>query len=260
VFAVFACSNPNTQSGFNPETGKHLGNWVSASHKSLALTNLSACAECHGADFSGGISGVPCSKCHINTGTNFSCSACHGYPPVTNKHPQHTFLNVYCLDCHNNTIGTPLHNNGTADVSVSATFYSKSGAALYATGACSNISCHGGPRTQTSTQAGQNPPFSDKTQTPAWTTGSINVDTDCILCHVYGSAEYNNYYSGEHRRHVYSENIDCTSCHDTTKVAGGHFTSLHTSGMEGPASATLLNGLNYDGRSCDPSCHGREDW
>jgi predicted CxxxxCH...CXXCH cytochrome family protein len=113
---------------------------------------------------------------------------------------------------------------------------------------CSNISCHGGQTT------------------PNWQSGTINVNTQCTACHAYGTTQYNSYNSGQHYLHLIDPNngpqpkLICTNCHDTTKLTTSHFTKLNTSVMEGPASATILNTVNYNGTSCNPSCHGNETW
>jgi hypothetical protein len=96
------------------------------------------------------------------------------------------------------------------------------------------------------------------------------VNTQCTTCHVLGasagSPENNSYFSGRHLLHVYSQGKACTVCHDTTKLAVNHFTTLNTAAMEGPASATLATALNYNGTSCNPSaggltgCHSSENW
>jgi predicted CxxxxCH...CXXCH cytochrome family protein len=303
--ALFGCSDPNSQSYFNSDTGKHVDNWLPATHMTAANTNLTTCSACHGADFAGGISNVACDLCHmggatsmhptgwlrdacfnhgvyaLNNGTtacanvychgpNLSgvagsgpsctkchtpipsggCGSCHGVPPTTGAHVVHTStpLNyVVCGACH--SAGCERHANGTVDIALSTVFYAKSAGTVTFNGTtCSKVSCHGGQTT------------------PNWTGGTINVNTQCTVCHAYGTAEYNSYSSGQHYRHVLDPNNDprpklsCTACHDTTKLAVNHFSSLNTPAMEGPASATLLNSLNYNGTSCDPACHGREDW
>jgi predicted CxxxxCH...CXXCH cytochrome family protein len=260
---VTACSSPNNQSSFNVDTGQHVSNWYPSGHKATASSNITSCAECHGSDHRGGISGVSCRKCHINnTPGSFSCSECHGYPPNTDKHPSHAFQSVSCIDCHTDTVGTSKHNNGAADIAIAPAYNANSGAATYSASgnACSNVRCHGGPRTQTTAQAGQNPPQSTLSQTPSWLTGTIDVTTQCSACHIYGTAEYNSYRSGRHNLHVNQQGRACTECHDTTKLAVSHFTTLNTAVMEGPASATILNSVNYNGTTCDPACHGRETW
>jgi predicted CxxxxCH...CXXCH cytochrome family protein len=171
--------------------------------------------------------------------------------------------------------GTALHRNNIVDVILDPTFNAKSGAAAYnpASFTCSNISCHGGSRTQSVTQAGQNPRQSTVTLTPSWLTGTIDVSTDCTACHVLGSKvgtvvtpENNSYYSGRHYLHVWDPNnppqpkLSCTACHDTTSLGTNHFTTLNTPAMEGPASATIWSFVNYDGVSCTPACHGNKTW
>jgi hypothetical protein len=53
--------------------------WLPAGHMNAAKANQESCTECHGSDYSGGISGVSCSQCHlggvdsvhpVNWGTN----------------------------------------------------------------------------------------------------------------------------------------------------------------------------------------------
>jgi predicted CxxxxCH...CXXCH cytochrome family protein len=111
---------------------------------------------------------------------------------------------------------------------------------------CSNVSCHGGKAA------------------PNWLTGTIDVNTECTSCHAAGTTQYNSYNSGEHSRHV--SRFTCTVCHDTTKLAVNHFTKLNTAAMEGPASATIVNAVNYNGTSCNPSaggltgCHSSHNW
>lgn len=292
------CSNPNDQSYFNSDTGKHISNWLPATHMTAANTNLSTCADCHGADFAGGISNIACNLCHMGGATSIhpagwlrdacfnhgayalsngttacaniychgpnlsgvtgsgpsctkchamphsaTCGSCHAVPPATGRHSAHMAagLNIVCGSCH--ASDCERHNNGIVDVAISTAFSAKSvGTVAFNGTTCSKVSCHGGQLT------------------PSWTAGTINVNTQCTACHAEGTAEYNSYNSGQHRRHVVNEGLACTACHDTTLLPASHFTALNTPAMEGPASATLLNSLNYNGTSCDPTCHGREDW
>jgi predicted CxxxxCH...CXXCH cytochrome family protein len=312
--AMCGCSDPNNQSYFNSETGKHVSNWLPAVHMSAANTNLSSCADCHGADFAGGISNIACGLCHMGGATSMhpagwlhdacynhgtyvisastasvlgtnacaniychganlqgvtgsgpscakchampslplssTCGSCHGIPPATGAHAVHTStpLNyIVCGSCHD--VDCSKHGILPALVAISPVFYAKSaGTVTYNASTCNKVSCHGGQTT------------------PNWTSGTINVNTQCTVCHAYGTAEYNSYSSGQHYRHVLDPNNDprpklsCTACHDTTKLAVNHFSSLNTPAMEGPASATLLNSLNYNGTTCDPACHGQENW
>ncbi len=57
--------------------------------------DLNLCASCHGADFSGGPSGVTCLTCHQQGPT--ACDTCHDTPPATGAHAKHA---VACTTCH----------------------------------------------------------------------------------------------------------------------------------------------------------------
>ena len=60
----------------------------------------------------------------------------------------------------------------------------------------------------------------------------------------------------------------CKRCHNTTTLAVNHFTTLSTTAMEGPASATIggtgTNVTSYSAGSCTPQggigCHGTRGW
>lgn len=253
---------------------------------SSGATPTAACANqyCHGTSL-GGVanSGPSCTSCHSMPydPATVTCGACHSLPPDgtrfpdrAGKHGKHaTAATTSCNICHNGAsayVGD--HHNGVIDFSFLAAYTPKSGGTPTFTAAgktCSNISCHGGPRTQTQQQAASGQ--STLAATPDWYGGTISVNTQCTSCHVYGTAEYNSYSSGEHYRHVWDPNsnprpkLSCTTCHDTAKLAVNHFTSLGTSSMS-PASQTLRDQLRYTSGSCNPSqgglsgCHGGENW
>jgi predicted CxxxxCH...CXXCH cytochrome family protein len=247
------------------ETKVHRISWypdVRFNHSAYAKANgTTACSNvsCHGPSLTGVTqSGPSCSTCHVWPLNLSNCATCHGTPPsgtafpnIAGTHTAHISLNpnIVCATCHQGAgSGTTDHINGAADVILDAAFNAKSGAAAYnATSlACSNISCHGGQTT------------------PNWRTGTIDVNTQCASCHASGTTQYNSYNSGEHSRHV--SRFACPVCHDTTKLAVNHFTKLDTAAMEGPASATIVNAVNYNGTSCNPSaggltgCHGSHNW
>jgi len=269
---------------------------------STGVTGTALCANqyCHGTTLTGvANSGPSCDKnagiggCHSIPYDPLTvvCGACHRIPPdgtsapnLAGKHGKHsTSATTSCNVCHNGASAyAGDHHNNVIDFSFLAAYAPKSGgtpAFNPSTKVCSNISCHGGPRTQTRDQAnagGGTPSLATSTSvsTPAWYAGSITVATQCTSCHVFGTTEYNSYSSGHHFFHVWDPNngpdpngqnpkVSCTVCHDATKLAANHFTSLGTSAMEGPASATILNSLNYNSPNpgnCTPSCHGRETW
>ena len=103
-----------------------------------------------------------------------------------------------------------------------ATYNAETGASSFNSAAlsCSNVSCHGGQAT------------------PNWQTGALNVNTQCTSCHAQGTAQFNSYNSGRRTR-INSAHSTCTNCHNTTTLAVNHFTTLSTTPMDGPASATI---------------------
>jgi len=253
--AAAGCGTPNDQAAFDADTQKHIADWVWAKHAPAAQADLASCKECHGEDLQGGMSSVSCDTCHVNGMTALSgCTSCHGKPPVgitaPNRRGAHTTHNSapsirnQCDICHSGAgSGTPMHANGAADVAMTSSYSSNSGAAGRNTdGTCTNVSCHGGQTT------------------PVWSTGTIDVSTQCQSCHAYNLAEYNSFISGEHDKHVNELQFPCTHCHDTTKLAVSHFTSLSTHTLEGPPSATLNSSLSYTGGSCTPLCHVNRPW
>jgi predicted CxxxxCH...CXXCH cytochrome family protein len=178
-----------------------------------------------------------------------SCTSCHGQPPTGSSSPNqagshgvHTALNGIdndCASCH-----TGAAHNSVIDRGIISTWNAKSGAATgNSNGTCSNISCHGG------------------VTTPNWSSGSLNVDTQCSSCHTAGTSQYNSYNSGEHNKHVVDKKIACTQCHDTNLLRNGHFSNLETSSFELAPSATIKSSIGYSGGRCSTaSCHGSEDW
>lgn len=182
------------------------------------------------------------------------CNACHGQPPsdpaVAGAHTVHDALPTIGGDCGVCHDGAP-HMSGAVELFFPATYDAKSGMATdNLDGTCSNISCHGGQ------------------STPDWWNGAIDVNSDngCRSCHAQGTAEYNSYNSGKHYKHVVSKGYGCTDCHNTGKLATGHFASLDTPAMEGQAASTIGGGStrvsSYDSGSgnCTTSCHGSKRW
>jgi hypothetical protein len=199
------------------------------------------------------------------------------YPNIAGKHAKHMQLsNVTCATCHARSCDQ--HGNGTVEVNIDAIYNAKTGIASFITTSaektCSQISCHGGPRTQTPAQAETAPPQSEPAQTPDWYTGAINVYdspqfdyAQCTACHVYGTTEYNGFYSGKHLIHCFGWDpyaaqfvfgYLCDACHDFNKLAVNHFTGLNSPVISaGTASATIWDYLKYDGTKCNQGvCHG----
>lgn len=214
-----------------------------------------ACALCHGANLDGvGGVGPACTSCHRAASplTAQNCTSCHGNPPsggafpnISGNHRVHNALNLVtgvCSSCHDGAgIGSLKHFNQAVDVAFSAAYNAKSGAALYApaTSSCTNVSCHGGQ------------------QTPPWRIGRIDVDTQCISCHHSRTQQppdqFNSYFSGRHDFHVIAIGLTCTQCHDTGKLALGHFVNLKTPVFEQLPASTIRDVVNYVGGSCTPN-------
>ncbi len=268
ILLMAGCSDPNAKALFSSDSG-HPAGWFPSGHVTAAETDPAACTECHGSDLSGGTSGVACTSCHINGSpyTLTGCTSCHGDPPNGTVAPNiagaHNVVTGHfnaalvrlpdgCNTCHNGAgSGTPNHDNGVVDVSILGVYNAKTGTAVHnADGTCSEVSCHGGQTT------------------PVWLTGSINVNTQCTLCHVVGTAagvpEYNSAWSGQHAFHVNTQGIGCTLCHNTTTLSQNHFTTLHTPALEGPAYATIggvgtlvttYTGTTGTSGTCTSNCH-----
>ncbi len=258
LFFLGGCgSSEKNESVF--EGDSHPSNWKVA-HKTAALQDPAVCTECHGSDLSGGTSNVACSSCHVN-GSPFlltNCTSCHTAPPSGTVAPNrigahgtntgHFAAQVTlpdgCNTCHTGSgSGSLNHDNGVANVAFPSVYNAKSGAAVYnANGTCSNVSCHGGQTT------------------PSWLTGTLDVFSQCTSCHSQGTSagnpQYNSFWSGQHALHVGTLGFGCTGCHDPFPLAVNHFTSLNTSTMEGPASATIRTDfITYANGSCTAVCH-----
>jgi predicted CxxxxCH...CXXCH cytochrome family protein len=244
-----------TQTGFN--TGCQVCHAVSGTSP---LTSAPACNVCHTAGSP--LTLVSCTSCHARppTGTSF--------PNVAGTHAKHNALAGVagiCAACHTGfDAGSQAHYDhanarpgknalrvSPGETAFLAAYNAKTGAASFNATAltCSNVSCHGGQ------------------VTPNWQTGTLNVNTQCASCHTRGTTQFNSQNSGDHSRSDHSSRA-CTVCHNTTTLAVNHFTTLGTTAMEGPASATIGGGTtniaagNYvpSTRSCTPTCHGRETW
>jgi predicted CxxxxCH...CXXCH cytochrome family protein len=183
-----------------------------------------------------------------------NCTTCHGEPPSgstapnrDNAHSEHDLLGYgsvtpSCNACHNSAT----HYNNSTEVSIPSNFDDESyGSPIFNGSSCSNTRCHGGQTT------------------PSWSTGTLDVNTQCTSCHREGTSEYNSYNSGEHRKHI-SHNVDCIDCHSTSKLATGHFVNLETPTFEldpwdtiGGAGTEMPNGTWDPGsQTCSLSCHG----
>ena len=102
LIAAFGCSSsPNPQSNFNPDTGKHPTGWLPAAHMSAANVNNTTCADCHGADFNGGIAHIACGLCHMGGPTSMHPAgwlrdACFNHGTYATGYGTTACANLYC--------------------------------------------------------------------------------------------------------------------------------------------------------------------
>jgi len=295
--ALFACGKVNSDApAVDSITGKHPAGWIKQ-HGAVALASASSCTECHGADLSGGNAKVSCMSsnpisgfsCHATSpAVDTGCKSCHGTPPngsvAPNRagaHAKHLALaGMTCASCHSGAgFGTADHGNGTPTVSFPNTLKAKSATTLaYETASetCSSILCHGGQ------------------VTPRWSSGSIRVTTDCLICHEQGSSpqkpQYNSFYSGRavllgstlnlHQLHLAlndptatpsTTSIYCTSCHNLTVLAPNHFSDVTTADFEGLPADTIGGGTTkisayspysttVPSGNCTTRCHVAKYW
>lgn len=59
------CGDENNRSSYDPHLGAHPEDWLPARHAVAAFADPEDCTPCHGDDFSGGISKVACTQCHL---------------------------------------------------------------------------------------------------------------------------------------------------------------------------------------------------
>lgn len=113
IMMLAGCGEKNSQADLNPISGKHPAGWLPSGHTDAAKDHLEACTECHGSDFSGGVSKIACTQCHIE-----SAEAPHpSFWNYTSKQPNAWGKYAYAFH---------------------APFVRKNG-----TKACANVNCHG---------------------------------------------------------------------------------------------------------------------
>ncbi len=88
------CGDPNAQSStINPDKGTHVEGWLPAGHAAKANANSADCAECHGADFSGGMAKVACTNCHLGNEAKIHPLDWVDIPTTQAKHRQYVITN-----------------------------------------------------------------------------------------------------------------------------------------------------------------------
>jgi predicted CxxxxCH...CXXCH cytochrome family protein len=259
ALALAGCGDKNDKAVFSPESG-HPSDWVQT-HKASAQTDVASCTECHGEDYSGGISKVSCTSptavsgftCHVSSPVDkpTECVSCHGgvsasgvptgpfgsndpksAPNRQFAHTKHIALaGIGCDTCHLKA-GTGTAGHAKADLAGGRKSATVNGAFVHNdNGTCSNVSCHGGK------------------VTPAWvdTTEIIvaNNNIDCLKCHapattagIPGIPQYNSFYTGLHVFHLdpAGVNANCTDCHNIGTLTNFqlHFSGIATNTLTSP--------------------------
>jgi hypothetical protein len=161
VILLNACgsSTANPQAQFNSGASQHSAGWQTTGHMTAAQTDMTACIACHGSDYSGGISKVSCTQCHLGGVTavhplvwsqmtvtahgsyvtangNGSCStaACHGtdLSGVAGSGPS-------CTSCHLGGVGS----SHPADWGALTYYQHKLYVKANGTSSCATANCHG---------------------------------------------------------------------------------------------------------------------
>lgn len=247
-------------------TSYHPTNWSLATQhgSSFNASGASACTTCHGADLTGGSSGVSCDGCH-GGGWETSCTFCHGgtsnvtgAPPAgvdgetsrlvlqVGAHTEHvtisdTHVAWTCSRCHvvPTSALSPGHVDGDGRAEVTFDSFNPSATYSTSTGVCSNMYCHGNGTSSS---------------------GSSDWDTNptlgCASCH--GSPPL----TGKHDLHVNVEGFGCSACHSA--VVSGSSVIVNKTRHIDQIKDVSLGGWDAPTQSCTLGCHGEmhnnDDW
>ena len=164
MLALAGCGDKNTQSVFSADSGgAHVAGWLPGGHKAAATTNIDSCTECHGSDFSGGISQIACTKCHLGDQQDvhpltWGDLAYARHPSYVSQNGTTACANIYCHGANLTGVASSgpscssCHIGGPTAVHSWTTFNDFSTGRLprhgqYAgtngTAACRNAVCHG---------------------------------------------------------------------------------------------------------------------
>ncbi len=215
------------------------------------------CIDCHGTDLTGGSSAISCDACHP-AGWRSDCTFCHGgaddssgAPPddmdgttAGISFPEHGVHIVGahptwgCEQCHADPgdILSPGHIFVDDDSPAIAELTMAGGLSPSGSydggGSCGDLYCHGdGAGQRGSASSGQ-----------AYGCGDCHADA--------GSARE---LSGRHGDHLH-EGVRCGDCHADT--ASGNDTISGPDHHVNGRVDVVMDGLTYNGSTCDGSCHG----
>ncbi len=259
--ATESCGGGNDTS---PPTQYHPDGWAAPTRHGMdAKYQRDTCTTCHGADLTGGSSGVSCDSCHA-AGWRTNCTFCHGGTETSGGAPPRDIDNLgtslafgphtthvtgtdhhayTCTECHLTPASATSPGHfivGDSTPGVAEVFMADglSSAGRYATGSCSNLYCHGNGRTGSGAVA---------------STATVSCGS-CHGVHASGESAWSR-MSGEHHKHVNDANLTCDTCHGTVvdnhdRIVGA---DLHVNGTK---EVVLPAGITWSGSTCTGTCHG----
>jgi predicted CxxxxCH...CXXCH cytochrome family protein len=271
----------------------HAASWMDPAspsfHALSANRGISGCQPCHGADLSGGTTGVACVRCHAAGGSanDFAtCTACHGgtdnpsgAPPratwgntdplAVGAHTSHVAathkmaLPFDCVACHAKP--TSVLSAGHVDGSVTVTGYTGTDPRLLAavgapgwsivTGTCATSYCHG------NFEGGNAFPGVAAPNLPVWAAVGAG-QADCGTCHGLPPDTGRLISVGGPSFHAHTFHmavgLGCGNCHPGYTYAGGPINvTTHVNGTV--EIGRNIRQWNHATGVC-VGCHGRSTW
>ena len=256
-----------------------IGYWMPIEHGTEAKQQDQACTDCHGADLTGLGDAPSCDACHQD-GWRTDCTFCHGDPVEgSGAPPVHisgaddgqdaSFIphmahvsdssvkdGFACSACHSTPTdilsdGHLFVGDATPGVAETDFGQSLSDAAVWdpATGACSNLYCHGN-------RGRDNGLMSHA--------GSVGTCHDCHPDRTSGESAWEDRFVGERHKDHLKEGIQCAACHSTATASTGiAIASQHVNGVVEVVLAEGTMTRNPNG-TCTGNCHGEghsnESW
>jgi predicted CxxxxCH...CXXCH cytochrome family protein len=200
----------------------------------------------------------------VVVGVAGGCTSCHGSPTSSapprdlsgdtdptaqgvGAHAAHLAPSTWhrgitCSNCHvvPTTVDAPGHRDGDNFAEIVFDTLNPTGTYTQANATCANQYCHG-------TGAGNN-------GTAVWNVPGTRA---CGSCHSMTGTNM----SGDHRRHIVGENMQCSECHADVVNANETIlnANLHVNGVH---EVKMANGtFNPATRQCsNTGCHGTERW
>ncbi|MBI5071128.1 MAG: CxxxxCH/CxxCH domain-containing protein [Deltaproteobacteria bacterium] len=254
---------------------RHAASWMDTAssnfHALSANRGLADCTACHGADLSGGYSGISCGSCH-DTGLpagvpswRVNCTMCHGStangtgaPPRSTwgtgneplrvgAHTKHVTggaiaAAIPCSACHvrpADAFSAGHIDPGPAEITWSPLVRSSNASPAWdrATATCSSTYCHGGYSgvyTVFFFDADYQHPYAGTNASPSWTSGTPMTCTSCHLNPPPTGA----YHAG------HGGGTSCNLCHPHVNATGTAITN----------TALHVNGIIEVTAAWDPSC------